>query len=359
MAVNREVETERCFACHAHEADAHYVDADCETCHPPAAETEMGGEWLATLPYPADHATSAFLPERHGELAEAGTVRCATCHTRERCTSCHVDAESVPAIASIPAAPPSLELPRYAAHYFVPPSHHVAGFLDEHGEIASLEACSTCHTQNDCATCHTGELPQVAAALPLAGAVRAPGVLLEPRPPSTHRSASFIEEHGTLAGAEPSSCTSCHARTTCMECHEAAAVQVQLPQDLAGPRFHPTNFMARHPAEAYGRRLECSSCHNTAAFCRDCHQQMGFESSGRLGPGFHDAEPNWLLRHGQPARMALESCASCHEQRDCLQCHSQLGSFQVSPHASSFDPERARRKNPAICLACHLEVPGG
>ena len=359
MEVTQELVLQQCLSCHGHAAQEHLVDAPCQTCHGPAAETPMGGAWLASLPYPPDHVSGEFLPELHGELAGSNPARCATCHVQERCTSCHVNADAVPAIATIPPASEGLELPRFSAHYFIPPSHEAPGFLDDHGGIASVESCSTCHTQTDCAACHTGERPAVVAALPEAGTVRAPGVLLEARAPSSHTRASFALDHGALASADPSSCTSCHTHETCSDCHEAAAVQIQLPQELAGPRFHPDNFMARHASEAYGRRLECSSCHNTAAFCRDCHQEAGFGSEDRLGAGFHDAEPNWLLRHGQPARQALESCATCHQQTDCLQCHSAVGSFRVSPHGADFDPRRAQEKNPAICYACHIEDPIG
>lgn len=359
MEIERELVLEQCLSCHGHPAEQHLVDAPCTVCHVPAAETELGGEWLATLPYPADHARGDFLPAVHGTLAGAEPARCATCHTQERCTSGHVNAGSVPEIATIPRAPASLELPRYAAHYFVPPSHEAPGFLDGHGALASVESCSTCHTQNDCAACHTGQLPVVAVALPRAEEVRAPGVLLEPKAPSSHTTASFMTEHGALAGAQPTSCTSCHTRTECSDCHTGSSVEVSMPPELAGPVFHPPNYLARHSAEAYGRQLECSSCHNVAAFCRDCHEQAGFQTAGRLGPGYHDAEPNWLLRHGQPARQALESCATCHEQTDCLQCHSTLGAFKISPHGSDFDARRAQERNPAICFACHVEDPIG
>jgi hypothetical protein len=80
-------------------------------------------------------------------------------------------------------------------------------------------------------------------------------------------------------------------------------------------------------------------------------------TGGRLGRGFHDAEPLWLLRHGQAARQGLESCASCHEQSQCMQCHSALGAFKVSPHGPDFDPRRAQKRNAAICLVCHLTDP--
>lgn len=359
MQVQRRQVLSQCLSCHGHPADSHFVDAGCRTCHPPAAETPMGGEWLGMLPYPADHVGGDFLPEAHGRLAAGEPERCATCHTRERCTSCHVNASAVAEIAAIPEAPTSLELPRYAAHYFVPPSHTDPDFVDRHGDMASAEACSTCHTRNDCATCHTGELPAVAATLPGTSEVRAPGVLLEPKPPSSHAVASFITEHGGLAAADASSCASCHARTFCSDCHDAAAVEVALPTAIAGGAFHPPDFMARHAAEAYGRKLECSNCHDTGAFCRECHEEAGFGSSGLLGRGFHDAEPNWLLRHGLPARQALESCAACHQQTDCLQCHSTLGAFKVSPHGSDFDAGAAWEKNPAICFACHVEDPIG
>lgn len=357
MAVRGEIQEARCFSCHAHEAADHYVDADCATCHAPAAETPMGGRWLAALPYPSDHVTGDFLRETHGELAGAEPARCATCHTRERCTSCHVDAAHVPQIAAIPAAPPELDLPRFAAHYFPPPSHQVADFAENHGQVASFQACATCHTRNDCAACHGGQLPPVAQELPRAQDVQAPGVLLEGQLPPSHMLASFIERHGPIAAATPGTCTSCHTRTFCADCHEASMVQVQLPQQVTGPQFHPPDYQARHSAEAYNRRLECSSCHNTAAFCRECHQEAGFQSVGRLDAGFHDAEPLWLLRHGQPARYALESCAACHVQSDCLQCHSVLGSFRVNPHGRGFDARRAWDRNPAICFACHIEQP--
>ena len=359
MAVRGELVVERCFACHAHPAEDHFVDAECQVCHPSAAETAMASEWLGRLPTPADHVTSEFLPERHGELAGADPARCATCHTQERCASCHVDAERVAEIGDMPAAPPSLELPRFAAHYVAPPSHQAPDFASAHGKGATAQTCATCHTRDDCAACHAGAAPAVVATLPDAADVMAPGVLLQRRTPSNHEPAGFLEDHGTLAAAAPSTCTSCHTRTMCSDCHQAAGVDATALPALAGPQFHPTNYMARHSAEAYGRRLECSSCHDTGAFCRDCHQQAGFEATGRLGPGFHDAEPLWLLRHGAAARQALESCATCHEQRDCLQCHSTVGSFQVNPHGDGWSPEAARKRNPGICLVCHITTPGG
>jgi hypothetical protein len=125
----------------------------------------------------------------------------------------------------------------------------------------------------------------------------------------------------------------------------------------AKAEYHPANFVQRHASAAYGRRLECSNCHDSGSFCRDCHERVGMQSVGRLQAGFHDAQPLWVFNHGKPARQALESCASCHKQNDCLQCHSTLGSFRVNPHGSGFDAKRVQSRNARICLACHLSNP--
>jgi hypothetical protein len=123
--------------------------------------------------------------------------------------------------------------------------------------------------------------------------------------------------------------------------------------------YHPAAFLSRHTASAFGRDAECSTCHNTQTFCRACHAQIGLvpAGGGRLGPGYHDDGPLWLIRHGQAARQNLESCATCHRQVDCTQCHGVLGAFKVSPHTLAFDAERAWARSPRTCLACHVGNP--
>ena len=38
-----------------------------------------------------------------------------------------------------------------------------------------------------------------------------------------------------------------------------------------------------------------------------------------------DANPAFLLGHGKAARQELETCVSCHVERDCLTCHAAVG----------------------------------
>lgn len=349
MSVDEHEELETCFGCHEHEAEDHYVDADCAVCHETLAASGFDRRRIEGLPEPADHEAEVFLAEEHGTLAESDEGRCATCHTVERCAACHVDPRR-PAIESLPSAPPHMDLPPFEAHYPEPDSHTDEGWLASHGRQARVQDCATCHTSNDCAACHQEPLPDLAAGLVSREESAAPGVVVDRHPPESHESLFFMEAHATLAASDEGVCTTCHTEATCVACHDGAPGQ---------GGYHPPGFVMRHAADAFGQDQECATCHNSAAFCRACHTQAGLGSDGRLGPGYHDAEPLWLLRHGQAARQNLESCASCHEQNDCTQCHSVLGSFQVSPHGPDFDARRAWERNPRSCIACHVKNPIG
>lgn len=350
MAV-RGPQPDRCLSCHEHQAESHYADAACATCHVPLAESRFSLARIRELPRPASHEEQGFLLEVHGEAAEAGTESCATCHTRETCTSCHVDGASREAIAALPAAPEEMRLPEYEARYPAPPSHEDEAWLEVHGRsFDGGAACSACHTRQSCTSCHVpAETPEIAS-LPDAREATAPGADVARTAPRSHSSPFFESQHGTLAASQgAASCTTCHAPAQCTTCHDGESV--------ADAGYHPPDFLARHSAQAYGRSMECSTCHDTQAFCRDCHTQLGMKPQGRLGPAFHDGQPLWFLRHGQAARQSLESCASCHRQRDCLQCHSTLGAFQVNPHGPGFDAEGYAERNREICFACHVRDP--
>jgi hypothetical protein len=372
MAVEDQPVVPRCLDCHEHRAESHFIDADCTTCHVPLADAPFDRARILALPVPDDHAGTDFILLGHGAQASADAERCAVCHTRELCSSCHVNAAGVDAIGSVPAAAGivAAELPPVDVQYPKPASHASPDFLEEHGARASGASCSTCHTQDSCLTCHVGTVPAVVMELPAGSEVVAPGVPAVRRMPTSHSAPGFTFDHGNVAAAAGSSCMSCHQRTMCTDCHGSAAAEAGETATAAHPStarpgaapgaFHPLNYMARHSAEAYGRRLECSNCHDSRVFCADCHASAGMSpgrTGGRLGTGFHDAEPLWLLRHGQAARQGLESCASCHEQNQCMQCHSTLGAFKVSPHGPDFDARRAQKRNAAICLACHITDP--
>ena len=332
---------EECLACHAHRATTHLVDAECTECHRPLATSALTLERIMALPVPPAHTAADFV------LAHEASADCQVCHTRERCTSCHVDAATNAAIADMPEASASLELPRWAAHYPEPAGHADPAWLLDHEGLASVEECAACHTRDDCASCHIETPPSVLATLPAAADVQAPGVRLARMLPASHAVGSFDVNHVEEAASAPESCAACHGRTDCKACHDAPA--------RAG--FHPEDFAERHATAAYARRLECASCHETEVFCADCHRTSGIAGLGTRRTGYHDAEAVWLLRHGQAARQGLESCVSCHRQPDCLQCHSEIGAFRVNPHGRGFDARRAWERNAFVCMTCHLRNP--
>ena len=363
MAVQHAV-AERCLACHEPEARNHYVDTRCETCHVPVAQSRFTLARLEALPVPPTHTQPNFLEELHGELARSSRAQCVICHTRERCAACHVDAGARAEIQAMPAAPSDLRLPVMRSRYFLPPSHTRPDWLETHGAATrNIAACASCHTRESCATCHAANAPKAVRALPARSMVVAQGVTAARRAPASHAAPFFTERHGAQAAAKAQSCTSCHTRNECEQCHNAAATGRAVTQRMSTPSsnrsrsFHPSNFLARHASAAYGRNLECANCHETSRFCRDCHEGVGMGTTGRLQPGFHDAQPLWLLNHGKPARQGLESCASCHKQTDCLQCHSTIGAFRISPHGPGFDASKVQSKNARICFACHLSNP--
>ncbi len=358
MQVQRVV-TGGCLGCHA-PGEEHTVGAPCSTCHVPLAEAEdYSVDGIRAFPKPADHTDGFVLA--HGSAATENTERCAVCHARELCSSCHVNAPEVAAIQSLPRDPRVAEIAaEREVRYPEPESHRSRDWLAIHGSTAGVDgaSCAACHSQTSCRTCHVAPAPKAVRELPPGddagqagtGQERGPGVALERRPPASH-TATFAENHKVLAAAATVSCETCHSREACASCHTGSEALVRPGQSVAS--YHPDNFLEQHQAAAFSREAECSTCHNPEAFCRSCHAEVGRVGDGRIDRGFHDEKQTWVFGHGQAARQGLESCASCHAQRDCLVCHSALGGRRINPHGPDFDARRLRDKNPVLCLRCH------
>jgi hypothetical protein len=273
-----------------------------------------------------------FLLEGTASQAQANTQKCAVCHTQERCTSCHVNVADVPADRGDAGRAAGLGAAAYAVQYPVPPSHLSPQWIEQHGPFRVAAAVRGVPHAEDCTACHVQPVPpDVIESFPARAQVQAPGTgHTERQMPLSHASRWFDRQHAALAASQPE----------VVQRVPHAHVLHGLPR-RAGEARRTTRATSRAAfVAAYSRRLECSTCHEVRTFCRSCHMQQGMEAEGRLNPGFHDAEPLWLLRHARAARQGLESCTSCHTQRDCMQCHSQVGAFQVSPHGPNFDAHR-------------------
>lgn len=229
-------------------------------------------------------------------------------------------------------------------------AQHEPGWLKQHGTDVRKSV-------ETCTACHTRDSclqchignPEVAKDIPLPTPGNEGLAKVERRPPDTHQG-GFRNRHATMAAATPQYCAGCHVRSDCLSCHRPDAAS-------GAPGYHPASFLARHPAAAYTRESSCSDCHNPTAFCAACHKSAGLVATGQLIGGYHDGKQFFLAGHGKAARQSLESCVGCHTERDCLQCHAAQGLRHINPHGSGFDAAGLKKRNAEMCLACHLTVP--
>ena len=344
----------KCLTCHGLPDDHFNLPPDaCAKCHVRLTDAPtLTRDAIARFPKPRSHESPDFLLGGHGKLARTGGTgrqaiasSCATCHSRNLCLSCHVNAPDSPVISALALDD---RAPQYRGSQPIPDSHRTPDFLRTHGRDARKGTlnCAACHARESCATCHVGVPPREVSALAPAGDGRAAGVHLIRKPPLTHTN-DFRSKHGPLAASRPATCETCHERSMCLECHR--------PSGSRQSTYHPAGFLSRHPSSAYAREASCADCHNPAQFCQSCHQKAGLAAIARIGRrGYHDAFRGFSLGHGQAARQSLESCASCHAERDCTACHSAVGGgFRFNPHGPGFNAARARAKNPSMCIACH------
>ena len=337
---------DRCASCHAHEALDHPNGGEsCARCHPALTELpELAPERIARFPRPSSHQEAGFLSDHAPDPQAARTV-CATCHARPSCERCHVNAGTLPAVQALAPDDRVLALVAGRAPEYPTPASHDRGWILGHGAYAGLGSggCANCHARPSCLACHREGTPALGA-LPSPRAGGPTGVILDAveararlHPPA------FAREHAREAATRGDACAGCHAETFCSGCHAG-------PES---PSFHAANFLVLHGTRAYGGDTECVTCHNPELFCRSCHAGAGLASSGRLDAGFHDAQPFWLLGHGQAARQNLSGCVTCHGQNDCATCHSPLGGWGVSPHGRGFEASRFRGSAPTGCILCH------
>lgn len=354
MEVKRTL-SRQCLDCHGNpETHLSVADSACATCHLPLTQAAtLTREAVANFPAPDSHKAPGFALSGHGRLVsstipgQAVAASCATCHARDFCITCHVNAPEQRSIQALGEDSRSLAI---VTELKAPPSHAALDFPNRHGSQARDEGpeCRTCHTRESCSTCHAQE-PPAARGLAMAGPGRGKGAQVTKSRPASH-GADFRDAHAALAEANPRNCATCHARTECLDCHRPTAASTG--------GYHPAGFLTRHPVAAYARETSCADCHSATAFCAACHQQSGLTARKQLGSGYHDAKQSFAFGHGQAARQNLETCVGCHVERDCLTCHSAQGGRNFNPHGPGFDAPRMKRKNPETCTACHgINIP--
>ena len=312
----------------------------------------------STLACQACHAAPGA---RWKEVGPAQVTNCFNCHGLHSvahlaapdtaCVTCHL---TLPEAAGLTTA--------QVADFPAPPSHQEPAFALPGGHSRAARAvtvqgrhlpvapsCTVCHAQDFCASCHV-DAPRIKAIQALARDPRS--LALAPRQRPGWHGNDFSTGHASLASANGRTCATCHQRTECLDCHRPNPGDGRTTYHLAG-------YLAKHPADAYGRSSDCSQCHNPGYFCTSCHQQAGLVSNGPLRSGYHNSAQFFGLGHGKAAREALESCVSCHSEKDCLVCHSAVQGRRFNPHGPGFDASRLKSRNPQMCSACHgPNIPG-
>ncbi|MEO7085657.1 MAG: cytochrome c3 family protein [Gemmatimonadaceae bacterium] len=309
-----------CATCHAKES--------CQRCHVDGARVpiirslandvrvaRLENGKLPSYPEPADHKAVQFALT-HGKVANADIARCATCHARSSCETCHIGDGARDMLRKLPdareATAPGVQLRQAtpATSTGITPFALVSLIPPQQSQSSRAQDTTTKKVN-----------------------VHPPG---------------FIRVHRTMAASGELNCASCHAQRFCSDCHAGEKVT---------RKYHPNDFVSTHAPQAYSRETDCASCHSTEAFCRACHRQTGLAAkTNARSTVFHNAQALWLLQHGRAARQDLPSCTTCHQQTYCMQCHSDLGA-RINPHGPGFDAARMASKNPGMCLTCHFKNP--
>ena len=355
-------------------------------------ETDVG--WSPVV-YPEQRMPLIFSHKAH--LAR-GAV-CATCHptattsrsavdnlipTEAACRACHAIERTVPAKVATPPAACVACHPRFSVDrpvdrvHIAPPAlkfdHSVHVKTDCarcHGDMRTVDLASTkqlptmglclqCHadgaTERHCADCHLTKLGDlIETQLPQGDLVPRRGGLGDDHGPG------FAKDHKQQARQVGATCTACHDRSECVDCHQG----VVKPTD-----FHPSDYLLTHAIDARRGRPDCSACHRLESFCVGCHERSGLGTRAQTdfnatdpARAFH--RPGWASAmggpnlHAQEARRNVQSCASCHREEDCLTCHSaEVGKGQFSPHPANWrgsaQCHALDRGNRRMCLRCHI-----
>ena len=168
-------------------------------------------------PMPADHRSAQFAV-LHGSAAQASVARCATCHTRNSCESCHTGDGARAVLARMPTArdatAPGVQIRH--ARFIGPPDLSFISNVRA-APMQSLQAPALRHDT-------TQRIVRVHAV-------------------------GFARAHGAQAASGAASCASCHAQRFCTDCHTGERVT---------RRYHVANFVSTHAPQAYRRETDCA-----------------------------------------------------------------------------------------------------
>ncbi|HEY7396546.1 MAG TPA: cytochrome c3 family protein [Gemmatimonadaceae bacterium] len=264
-APRNEGEVARCATCHAKEscvrchANASNVRAIAQIASDARVASLMQGR-TASYAAPASH-TSTEWRLTHGADATKSIQRCANCHTRPSCTSCHTGSQNTRAarvIATLPQPAPhgargvQLEGSRV----------HAANFLASHKTSAAAQRldCAGCHQQRECTSCHAGASSR------------------------RFHAVDFVSRHAGAAFGQEQTCASCHrTETFCRSCHLKSSIATTGARSGVAHAGQPS-WLLQHGQAARQGLASCTTCHQQRD-CLRCHSDLGRKINPH-GPDF-------------------------------------------------------------------------
>ena len=338
------------------------VGATCKTCHGAAYKSSSSTDSLIPTGqvcdacHSTDHTDEASVKPGDEEMGQ-----CGFCHRGYKAGDKNTVAE--------------LQMPRanllfnHKAHI----DRNIAcaqchGALDQielatRDQLPRMRGCLHCHQAPDSAS--AGDAKSACDTCHIRGehgstikTMFASGALQPPRwLHNAEHTPDFIERHRWIAADDSAFCANCHKEDFCTDCHDGRT----RPRNV-----HPNDYLNMHPVEARMATQTCRSCHQEQSFCLDCHLRVGVADSSppasRDTGRFHPPKAIWSDpprkpgHHSFEAERNLNACVSCHVERDCVACHGGSGiGAGFSPHQNGFVGGCATqmRRNPRPCFVCH------
>lgn len=304
---------------------------------------------------------------------------CANCHDvedEENCTLCHADMDNLASFSN-PVRKVFFNHKKHLTDGKIGCEKCHAGIENaEMGDgkfIPSQDNCNSCHNglgaTMECLTCH-----------PLDTQFR----------PDSHIP-TWSREHMVQIRSGSTDCAHCHTNNYCQECHESTDLITTkiLPGDFYAPyspqaggkqtmvlkSVHDLNYRFIHQLDAAGKEKNCSTCHETSAYCGECHNAGGINS--QIRPAWHGGADWGAIalgvgtgggRHAELAKRDIERCAACHDMQgadpNCLLCHSDFdGIKNTDPrtHESGFsnrfgEGSEFHHDDGVVCFMCHTNT---
>ena len=131
--------------------------------------------------------------------------------------------------------------------------------------------------------------------------------------PANH-TVAWGKDHGISWEIESNSCSHCHSRSYCIDCHQGFNLDRVI---------HPLNYRNSHGIDAKANKQNCLTCHREFSFCNDCHQIEMVMPKNHSFASWSNTTNGGM--HAREAQYDFDYCQTCHSDANsdvvCVRCH--------------------------------------